>query len=119
MKTRSFGKAVILILCLIFLFSALAFAQSREVVRVRGTVATLNAVTKMIRVNERAYVWNRNTRFYDETGSAIKAEGLKKNIRVSIEARVIPRKPCLIKTLHILPTRSRDAMELYIHIPKA
>jgi hypothetical protein len=102
-KKASYGKVVILILCLIFLCSALAWAESREVVRVRGKVASLSVEMKTMRVNERAFVWKRHTLFYDETGSPMKPEGLKKNMKVSIEATVVPQGPFIIKALHILP----------------
>jgi len=102
-KIKLFGKEVILIVCFLFLFSALAFAQGKDVVRIRGRVASLNIAGKIVTVGEKDFVWNQNTLFYDETGSPITADRLKKNIKVSIEATVIPRKPCIIKTLHIHP----------------
>jgi hypothetical protein len=102
-KIKFFGKEVILIVCFLFLFSALDFAQGKDVVRTRGRVASLNVAGKILTVGETDFVWNQNTMFYDETGSPITADRLKKGMRVFIEATVIPRKPCVIKTLRILP----------------
>ena len=102
MKIRSFGREAILIVCFILLFSGLAFAQGKDVVRTVGKVMDLDVSKTVLIVSETSYVWDNNTLFYDEEGSPMTANKLRKDIRVSIEARKIKGKPYLIKKLSLL-----------------
>ncbi len=102
MKIKFFGKEVILMVCFILLFSALAFGQGKDVVRVVGKVRDLDVLKTMLIVSENSFVWDSHTLFYDEEGSPVTADKLKKDIRVSIEASKIKGKPYLIKKLSLL-----------------
>jgi hypothetical protein len=104
-KIRFFEKKVIFIVCFIFLFSALVFAQEKDIPKVQGKVATLNVAKQMVTVNEKVFVWDKNTLFFNENGSPVKADKLQKNIRVSIEAAWIKNKPYRIKKLYLLPPK--------------
>ena len=107
MKIKFVGKEVILIVCFIFLFSALAFAQGKDVVTTAGQVMGLNVAKKIVVVNEKTFVWDQNTLFYDEKGSpiSITADRLAKGTLVSIEATWIKNKPLIIKKLSLLPPK--------------
>ena len=106
MKIRFFGKEVALIVCLIFLFSALAFAQGKDI-QTKGKVMQLDFAKKTVIVNEKTFVWNPNTLFFDEKGSpiSITADRLAKGTLVSIEATWIKNKPLVIKKLSLLPPK--------------
>jgi hypothetical protein len=103
-KIRFFGKEVILIVCFIFLFSALAFAQEKDM-QIEGKVMKLDFAKKMVVVAEKTFYWNQTTLFYDEKGSpiTITADRLAKRTMVSIEATRIKKKPYIIKKLSLLP----------------
>lgn len=104
MKIRFFGKEVALIVCFVFLFSALAFAQGKDI-QTKGKVMQLDFAKKTVIVNEKTFVWDANTLFYDEKGTpiSITEDRLIKGTRVSIEATWIKNKPLVIKKLHLLP----------------
>lgn len=104
MKIRFFGKEVALIVCFVFLFSALAFAQGKDI-QTKGKVMQFDFAKKTVIVNEKTFVWDANTLFYDEKGTpiSITEDRLIKGTRVSIEATWIKNKPLVIKKLHLLP----------------
>jgi hypothetical protein len=104
-KIRFIGKEVALIVCFVFLFSALTFAQGEDI-HSRGKVMELDFAKKTVIVNEKAFVWDANTLFFDEKGSpvpSITEDRLIEGTMVSIEARWIKNKPLLIKMLYVLP----------------
>jgi len=105
-KIRFFGKEVILVVCFIFLFSALAFAQGTDM-QFKGKVMKLDLAKKMVVVNEHTFFWNQTTLFYDENGSplTITEDRLKKGTLVSIETTWIKNKPYIIKKLSLLPPK--------------
>jgi hypothetical protein len=105
-KKRFYGKEVVFIVCCIFLFSALAFAQGKDI-QSKGKVMQLDFAKKTVIVNEKTFVWDANTLFYDEKGSPIPiiADRLTKGTRVSIEATWIKKKPLEIKKLSLLPKK--------------
>jgi hypothetical protein len=103
-KIKFFGKEVALIVCCIFLFSALAFAQGKDI-HTKGMVMQLDFAKKTVIVNEKTFVWDANSLFYDEKGSpvSITENRLVKGTKVSIEATWIKKKPLVIKKLYLLP----------------
>ena len=106
MKVRFFRKEVALIVCFIFLFSGLAFAQGKDI-QSKGKVMELDFAKKTVIVNEKTFVWDPNTLFFDEKGSpiSITADRLAKGTLVSIEATWIKNKPLVIKKLTLLPPK--------------
>ena len=105
-KRKFLGKEVILIVCFIFLFSALAFAQGKDI-QTKGKVMQLDFAKKTVIVNEKVFIWDPNTLFFDEKGSpiSITADRLIKGTLVRIEATWIKNKPLVIKKLHLLPKK--------------
>jgi len=92
--------------CFIFLFSGLAFAQGKDV-QSKGKVMQLDFAKKTVIVNEKTFIWNQNTLFYDEKGSplSITEDRLIKGTMVSIEATWVKKKPLVIKKLYLLPPK--------------
>ncbi len=104
MKIKFFGKKVALIVCFIFLFSGLAFAQGKDV-QSKGKVMKLDFAKKTVIVNEHTFIWDANTLFFDEKESpiSITADRLVKGTMVRVEATYIKNKPLVIKKLHLVP----------------
>lgn len=104
MKIRFFGKEMAFIVCFVILFSTLAFAAEDRLMSIQGPVMGLDISRNKIVVNERVFIWDANTIFYDEKGSplSITANQLKDGTWVSIEATAIKNKPYLIKTISLL-----------------
>jgi hypothetical protein len=103
-KIRFFGKEIIIVVCFIFLFSALAFAQGKDV-QSKEKVMQLDFAKKTVIVNEKTFVWDANTLFFDEKASPIfiTEDRLVKGTMVRIEATWIKKKPLVIKKLFLLP----------------
>jgi len=90
-------------MCFIFLFAALTFAQGKDVVRMTGQVMGLNVAKKTVTVNEKTFVWDQNTLFYDESNFPTTADKLKKDVKVYIEATWVKNKPYTITKIYISP----------------
>jgi hypothetical protein len=105
-KIRFLGKKVALIVCFIFLFSALAFAQGKDV-QSKGKVMKLDFEKRTVIVNEKTFAWDANTLFFDEKGSPIiiTADRLAKGTMVRVEATYIKNKPLVVKKLYLLPKK--------------
>ena len=105
MKTRLFGKELALIVCVVFIFPAFAFAAKDNVLSIQGKVMSLNMTKKTVVVNETAFLWNAESVFYDEKGAPIPftEDRLRIGTRVSIEATWQKNKPYTIKVISLLP----------------
>jgi len=103
-KIKFFEKEVALIVCFIFLFSALAFAQGKDI-QTKGKVMQLDFAKKTVIVNEKTFIWDPNTLFYDVKGAPIliTEDKLQKGTMVRVEATYIKKKPLVIKKLYLLP----------------
>jgi len=103
-KKGFFEKEVVLIVCFVFLFSGLAFAQGKDI-QSKGKVMQLDFAKKTVIVNEKTFVWDANTLVFDEKGSpvVITADRLAKGTMVRVEATWIKKKPLVIKKLYLLP----------------
>ena len=106
MKIRFFGKEVLLIVCFIFFFFALAFAQGKDI-QSKGRVMELDFAKKTVIVNEKTFFWDASSLFYDEKGSpiSITEDRLVKGTMVRIESTWIKNKPLVIKKLSLLPKK--------------
>ena len=103
MKIRFFGKEMVLVLCFVFLFSALAVAQGKDVVEMTGNVMNVDMAKKIVVVDEKTFVWDQNTLFYNAKGSPVTADKLRKNVKVFIEATWVKNKPYTITKIYISP----------------
>ena len=105
MKTRFFGKEVALIVCVVFLFHAFAFAAKDNVLSIQGKVMSLDITKKTVVVNETTFLWNAESVFCDEKGAPIPftEDRLRIGTRVSIEATWKKNRPYTIKTISLLP----------------
>ena len=104
MKIRFFGKEVALIVCFVLLFSAFTFAAEDKVVRIQGKVMELDEMKKMVIVNEKTFIWDSGTLFFNETGAPITVDKLQKKSWVYIEGLWEKKnKPITIKKIYLLP----------------
>lgn len=95
---------MVLVICFIFLFSVLAFAQGKDI-QTKGNVTGLDFAKKTVIVNKKTFVWDVTTLFYDDRGSpiSITADRLTKGTCVSIEATWTKNRSLVIKKLFFLP----------------
>jgi hypothetical protein len=104
-KIKFFAKEIALIVCIVILFCAFAFAAEDNVVSIKGKVMSLNLSKSRMVVSEQVFIWDANSVLYDEKGSPIpiNPDRLKKGTPVSIEATAIKNKPHVIRTISLLP----------------
>jgi hypothetical protein len=104
-KIRFFGKEVALVVCVVFLFPAFAFAAKDNLVNIRGKVMDVDMTKKKVVVNETTFLWDSKSVFYDEKGDTIPftEDRLRIGTRVSIEATWKKGKPYMIKNIFLLP----------------
>jgi len=103
-KKRIFYKEVILVIFSIFIFSFLTFASDEGIVRVQGIVMELDLKKNMMIVNERTFVWDQNTIFYNEKGSPITVDKLRAKTWVYIEGmRENVKKRVVAEKIYLLP----------------
>jgi len=100
-KIKLFGKEVVLIVCSVLFLSALTFAEE---VRLQGVVMEIDLkISKMV-VNEKTFVWNSDTKFFDEKGMPTVVEKLKVKTWVYIEGEKAKKgKPNTIQRVYFLP----------------
>jgi len=75
-KIKSYGKEIILVSCFLLLFSAFTFAAE---VRIQGKVDELDLKKDVMVVNEKAYTWDINTKFYNENALPIDRKSTRLN----------------------------------------
>ena len=104
MKKRIFYKEVILVIFSILIFSFLTFASDEGIVRVQGIVMELDLKKNMMIVNERTFVWDQKTIFYNEKGSPITVDKLNTKTWVYIEGmRENVKKRVVAEKIYLLP----------------
>jgi hypothetical protein len=98
---KNFVKEVILIVCIILIFSGLTLAQE---MRLQGKVDEINLKIGQVVVNEKTFMWNSNTKFLDEKGMPTIIDKLRVNTWVYIEGvKAKKGKPNTIQTIYLLP----------------
>jgi hypothetical protein len=103
-KPKSFYKIVTLTLfILILLFSLQAFAAEKVILRLQGSVMGIDLQKNMMVVNEKTFIWDKETVFVNESGVPITPDQLKVGREVYIEAERLGRgKGRLIKEIRLL-----------------
>ena len=106
---------IVLILCSVLLFSASVFAVEQSVVRIQGRIDEIDLKKHRMVVNEKIFIWDANTMFYNENSSPIPADKLKSNIWVYVEGiRNAGTRQITIKRIYCLPRYiERDEANLY------
>jgi hypothetical protein len=103
-KIRFYGKEVALVICIVILIPAVAFAAEGNVISIQGRVMSLDLSRNRMVISEQIFVWDVSSLLFDEKGSAIPitADRLKKGTWVSVEATARKNRPHLIRTISLL-----------------
>jgi len=100
-KIKLFGKEVVLIVCFVLFLSALTFAEE---VSLQGKVDEINLKISKVVVNEKTFVWNSDTKFFDEKGMPTIIDKLRVNTWVYIAGvKAKKGKPITIQKIYLLP----------------
>lgn len=108
MKKRSFSNGIILLIFSMLIISSLTFASNKDRIKIQGVVMELDLKKNMMIVNERIFVWDSNTIFYNEKGSPITVDKLRiktwiymEGVRENVKKRIIAEKIYLLpKYIH-------------------
>jgi len=103
-KTRFLYKGVILLIFSISIISSLTFALDKDKIAIQGVVMDVDLKKNMMIVNERMFVLDPNTFFFNEKGSPITVDKLRAKTWVYIEGmRDNVRKRLVAEKIYILP----------------
>jgi hypothetical protein len=95
---------MILLFSTIMIFSMLAFASAENRVKSQGVVMNIDFKKNTMIVNERTYLWNKSTGFYNDKGTPITIDRFKPQSWVFIEGEK-QEKNFLIKEIYLLPKK--------------
>lgn len=79
------NRRIILIVLFTLVISSLTFASERDIVKTQGLVMAVYLSKNLMIVNERRYVWDQKTVFFNDKGSAITVDKLQTKAWVYIE----------------------------------
>ena len=104
MKKRLFGKGVILLIFSISIISSLTFALDKDRIAMQGVVMEMDLKKNMMIVNERTFIWDPQTIFYNEKGSPISVDKLGAKSWVYIEGmKDHVKKRAIAEKIYVLP----------------
>jgi len=87
-----------------FILSALAFAQGQDAFKIQGLIMNVDLQKNMMIVNESTFIWNQNTKFYNEKGSPVTVDKLRVKTWVYIEGlKDSAQKRMMAEKIYILP----------------
>jgi hypothetical protein len=83
---------------------SLTFALDKDIVRIQGRVMEVDFNNNLMIVNERTFLWNQNTAFYNERGSPTTVDSLRKKTWVYVEGtKDATKKSVIAGKIYILP----------------
>jgi hypothetical protein len=83
---------------------SLTFALDKDIIRIQGRVMEVDLNHNIMIVNERTFVWNQNTAFYNDRGSPTTVDSLIKKTWVYVEgAKDATKKRVIAQKIYILP----------------
>ncbi len=102
MKRELFPIAVAF--AIVFTIHTSLFASENNDIRIQGRVMEVDLMNKMMIVNEKTFVWDQNTKFFDEKGVPVTVDRLRTKTWVYIEGiRDISKKRVLAGSIYLLP----------------
>jgi len=114
-------KGILLSVFFLLIFSVLTFAEDMGIVKMQGVVMFLDLKKSTVVINEKTFVWDQQTTFYNEAGSPITIDKLRNKGWVYIEGeydkgykRWVAKKIFLLpkfigrKELHLYPFIEQD-----------
>jgi hypothetical protein len=85
-----------------FFFSA--FAQGQEAFKIQGVIMNVDLQKKMLIVNESTFMWDQNTKFYNDKASPVTVEKLRAKTWVYIEGvKESAGKRMMAEKIYVLP----------------
>jgi hypothetical protein len=102
-KRDIFYNGVTLGALLILAISSLTFASGESIVRIQGIVMELDLQKNVMIVNERIFILDPNTVFYNDKGSPITADKLRIKAWVYIEGIRHHHKRLVADKIYLLP----------------
>ena len=78
-------RFVMFTVVLVFIFSPLAFAQGEDAFKIQGLIMNVDLQKKVMIVNESTFIWDQNTKFYNDKGSPVTADKLRAKTWVYIQ----------------------------------
>lgn len=103
MKNCDIRKIIIFVVSSIIIFSTSTFASAQERYRNQGSIMEIDLGKNTMIVNERHFVWNQNTIFYDDKGTPARIDGFKRKSWVYIEGTLHRNNIILIEKIYLLP----------------
>ena len=97
-------RLAIFTIVFMLLFLALAFAQEQDAFKMQGLIMNVDLQKNMMIVNESTFIWNPNTKFYNEKGSLVTVDKLRAKTWVYIEGvKDSAQKRMMAEKIYILP----------------
>jgi hypothetical protein len=87
-----------------FILSALDFAQGQDAFKIQGLIMNVDLQKNMMIVNEGTFIWNQNTKFYNEKESLVTVDKLRAKTWVYIEGvKDSAQKRMMAEKIYLLP----------------
>jgi hypothetical protein len=102
-KNSDLRKMMIFVVSSIIIFSSLPVASEEDIYKNQGSIMKIDLMKNTMIVNERRFVWNQNTGFYDDKGSLTGIDGFKPKSRVYIKGIRRNNNIILIEKIYLLP----------------
>ena len=101
---HTFIDFAIFTIVFMFILSALAFAQGQDAFKIQGLIMNVDLQKNMMIVNESTFIWDQNTKFYNEKGSPVTVDKLRAKTWVYIEGvKDSAQKRMMAEKIYILP----------------
>ena len=78
-------RFVMFTIVFMFIFSALAFTQGQDAFKIQGLIMNVDFPKKVMIVNESTFIWDQNTKFYNDKGSPVTVDKLRAKTWVYIQ----------------------------------
>ena len=104
MKRSGSFTGLVSVILFVLTISSLTFALDKNIIRIQGRVMEVDFNNNLMIVNERTFVWNQNTAFYNDRGSPTTVDSLRKKTWVYVEgAKDATKKIVIAQKIYILP----------------
>lgn len=103
MKSSDLRKMLIFVVSSIIILLALAVAAEEGLYKNQGSIARIDLSKNTMEVNERIFVWNQNTAFYDDKGFPIDKDKFKPKSWIYVQGTIRRDNTISIEKIYLLP----------------
>ena len=103
MKNSDLTKIIILVLSFVILFSTSALAWEEGAYKNIGSIMKIDSKKNTMIINERVFVWNQKTTFYDDKGAPLGMDQFQPKSWVYVKGTSDQNNTILIEKLYLLP----------------